>query len=362
MSVADDLLDQPGDDSPLSPSMVSSTASWFAAGVLLVMLAACLLAGWTPLGFSILTVFLFAGPHNWSEARYFLSRMPARWGRLMGFFALGIGGTIVLTGAFAALPAIGAAAGWEREDWLIAYATWNTVFMAWILTLVYLRSQQNPKRDWGWVYPVGFGLMALNWLWPQAWDLALVYIHPCIALWFLDRELGQKKPEWQPTYRACLCILPVLLGLLWWQLAASPNLPGEDALSMRLAPYYGPEHQAALNSRIAYHAGAGVLENISTHLLVSTHTFLEMLHYGVWLVAIPLVAWREEPWNLEHVPLARETSGWRWFVIGVLCLGGMAVLGFWAGFAANYPLTRDIYFTVAMLHVLAEVPFLLRLL
>ena len=44
--------------------------------------AAALLAGWLPLGFSIVTVFLFAGPHNWIEARYFLTRLPARWGRL----------------------------------------------------------------------------------------------------------------------------------------------------------------------------------------------------------------------------------------------------------------------------------------
>ena len=32
----------------------------------------------------------------------------------------------------------------------------------------------------------------------------------------------------------------------------------------------------------------------------------------------------------------------------------------WAFFLADYPLTRDVYFTVALLHVLAEVPFLLR--
>src|SRR5688500_13408242 len=109
MSVADDLFDKPADDAPLS----SSSALWFGVGVLGVMLAACMLAGWTPLGFSIVTVFLFAGPHNWSEARYFLSRMPGRWGRLMGFFALGIGGTIVLTVAFASIPFIATKLGWQ---------------------------------------------------------------------------------------------------------------------------------------------------------------------------------------------------------------------------------------------------------
>jgi len=33
----------------------------------------------------------------------------------------------------------------------------------------------------------------------------------------------------------------------------------------------------------------------------------------------------------------------------------------WFGFSANYTLTRDIYFTIAMAHVLAEAPFLLRM-
>ena len=41
-------------------------------------------------------------------------------------------------------------------------------------------------------------------------------------------------------------------------------------------------------------------------------------------------------------------------------LGGLVVLLLWGCFLADYPLTRDVYFTVALLHVLAEVPFLLR--
>jgi uncharacterized membrane protein YoaK (UPF0700 family) len=53
--------------------------------------------------------------------------------------------------------------------------------------------------------------------------------------------------------------------------------------------------------------------------------------------------------------------GWKLFVGGALTLGLLVVLGFWCGFLADYPLTRDVYFTVAMLHVLAEAPFLLRM-
>jgi hypothetical protein len=37
------------------------------------------------------------------------------------------------------------------------------------------------------------------------------------------------------------------------------------------------------------------------------------------------------------------------------------VVVLWVCFGLDYSTTRDIYFTVAMLHVLAEVPFLLRM-
>lgn len=319
---------------------------WLGGGIALLMAAAFALAGYAPLGFSIVTVFLFAGPHNWFEARYFLSRMPARWGRLAAYFTIGLGGVFVLTAAFASILPLGLAFGWSNEGWNIALASWNSALVLWIMALVYMRCQQNPKRDWGWVYPVGFALMALAWLAPRIWDLSLVYIHPFIAMWILDREIGNRRPEWQTTYRACLLCVPACIGLLYWRLAAEPNLPGRDVLSLM----------------IKNHAGDGIVSGISTHFLVAAHTFLEMLHYSVWLIAIPLVTWREEPWNLKQVPLARGESPWRWFVVGALVLGGIFVLGFWAGFLADYPQTRDFYFTVAMLHVLAEVPFLLRLL
>ena len=45
---------------------------------------------------------------------------------------------------------------------------------------------------------------------------------------------------------------------------------------------------------------------------------------------------------------------------GTVAYGGDESLCGWACFLADYPLTRDVYFTVAILHVLAEFPFLLR--
>ncbi len=52
--------------------------------------------------------------------------------------------------------------------------------------------------------------------------------------------------------------------------------------------------------------------------------------------------------------------GWRWAVTGLLVFGIGVMLVLWACFLADYATTRQVYFTVALLHVLAEAPFLLR--
>jgi hypothetical protein len=40
--------------------------------------AAAMISACAPIALSMAIVFLFAGPHNWIEFRYFLSRLPAR--------------------------------------------------------------------------------------------------------------------------------------------------------------------------------------------------------------------------------------------------------------------------------------------
>ncbi len=318
----------------------------FAGICVSVMLASCLLAGWTPIWFSIATVFLFAGPHNWLEARYMLSRMPGRWGPLRTYFLTGIGGVLLLSAGNAAVPYLVQWQGWSDSTWLMFIALWNTLLIFWITTLILLRSRQNPRRNWTWAVPLAFLLIALNWLMPIAWSLSLVYLHPLMALWFLDRELGKCYPAWQPAYRGCVALVPLCIAALWWNLGAAPNLPGNDALTLQ----------------ITRHAGDGVVSGLSTHFLVASHTFLEMLHYGVWILAIPLLSVRMVPWKLDNVPLAKRSPIWRPVLLGIIASGFAVVLLLWTAFLADYPVTRDIYFTVAMLHVLAEVPFLLRLL
>lgn len=318
----------------------------FVAAAVCVVLASGLLAGALPIGCSIVVVFLFAGPHNWLEARYMLSRMPARWGSLRPFFLTGLLGVPLLAGTAAAMPHFLSWRNASPETWLTGTAVWNACFAAWTLALIHLRSREKADRDWSLAMPIGLLVIAAGVMWPIAWSLLLVYLHPLLALVFLDREIARHRPTWLAMWRRVLLLVPVLLGALWWCLWSAPHLPGDDLLTMQ----------------ITNHSGASLLRGLSSHALVATHTFLEILHYGVWIIAIPLVSMRRVPWSLEGIPLVRRTSVWKRVVLLVLAVGLAAVFVLWVGFLVNYPLTRDIYFTVAMLHVLAEVPFLLRLL
>lgn len=321
----------------------ASAAGFILAGLLVACVAA-LLAGWMPLRFSIVTVFLFAGPHNWLEARYFLTRLPARWGKLGTYFTLSFTGILLLTAGFCALLYAAEAGLMSEEVWLPSYACLHTLLILWIATLAHLRSRVNPRREWGWVWPVAFLAIAAAWMAPTYWGLGLVYLHPLLAFWMLDRELKRSRPHWRPGLHFLLGCLPLFLGLIWWRLADAPPLPTSRSL----------------DARITDHAGANILPMLSSHLLVATHTFLEMLHYGVWIVAIPLIGLRSAPWRLEGVPLAWRGVAWRRGLAVFLGMGVFVMVVLWTGFLVDYPTTRTIYFAVAMLHVLAEFPFLLR--
>jgi hypothetical protein len=310
--------------------------------------AAAVLAGAVPLAFSIATVFLFAGPHNWLEARYVLGRLPARVGKLRGFFLLSAAGIVGLTAGYAAIPWL--IAQLPDPSWVGAvYAGWNTALLFWVAALVWMRSRTNPRFDGGWVWPTALLAASGVWLSPVALNVALVYLHPLLALVLLDRELKRSRPHWRRAYHVALLAIPMLLGVLWWHLHDAPDLQGTDPFTAGLAPV------------ITHHAGAGYLDGISTHFLVAAHTFLEMVHYGAWVVLIPLVGLRSRPWKLTTIPAARRDRSWARGVAVVLLCGLFVVVTLWVCFLLDYGTTRSVYFTVAMLHVLAEIPFLLRM-
>jgi len=329
------------------PQRATPTKVFFVVTVLCT-LAAAAFASWLPLQVSIVTLFLFAGPHNWFELRYFLMRLPVRFGRSRNFFLTAFAGLGVLTLTYVSLPFIYNAALWTEDAWSVIVASWNTALLFWLGLLVWLRSRQKRDVNWKWTIPVALALCSLNWLGPDMFSLAIVYVHPLIALWFLDRHLRRTRPAWSRAYRRCLWLLPLVLVVMIWRLSQTAPLADDNGLFWR----------------ITQHSGAAVLPQISSHVLVSVHLFLEMLHYGVWIVALPLIGRIASArfWEVRTVPVARHPNGFPRIVAGALLVAVVAVGVLWFGFSIDYPTTRDVYFTVAIAHVLAEAPFLLRML
>jgi hypothetical protein len=325
-----------------------SSTKLFVGTLLTCACLSALLASWVPLQFSIITVFLFAGPHNWFELRYFLMRLPVRFGRSRNFFMTAFAGIALLTISYLALPALYYAGFWSGKNWEDLIGVWNTLLVLWIAALVWLRGKNYRRGKWHaiatWGWPVSFALCSLNWLAPEIFSLAIVYLHPLVALWFLDRHLQRKRPQWLRAYRRCLAVVPLLGAVICLQLASTPALADDNGLAWR----------------ITQHSGAQIFPNVSSHLLVSLHVFLEMLHYGVWLVALPLIGASGPVWDVKTIPLFRHPRGFPILIVAMLVIGVLLMGLLWFGFVVDYSVTRDVYFAVAIAHVLAEVPLLLR--
>ena len=301
-----------------------------------------------PVALSVAIVFLFAGPHNYVEARYFLTRLPARMGRLKPFFLFSASGVILLTATFPLLARIPQWLHWTPTATVLLVGVWNTALVVWCTTLVSMRGSQAPRRDWAYAWPCGLAVLGISWLQPMLLPLVLVYLHPLMACWVLDREIAQRKPDWLKTYRNCLFVVPVLVvGLCFF---ITVGTFGESSVS------------PVVKQQISNHSGGFFFSESVGRRLISTHAFLELIHYGIWLIAIPVASGRVFSQPFQNIPLMKRSVGLRKLIQSTLIIAGVIVGALWIGFAADYSATRDIYFTVATLHVLAEVPFLLRLL
>lgn len=306
---------------------------------------AALVIGVAPLQMSIATIFLFAGVHNFMEFRYFAARMPLRWGRSKTYYSVGIAGVVILAAAYLSLYFASGNWLWSLDGWTSLTAVWNTAFVLWLAVMFYLRGRQRPRSDWSWAFPAAFLLAALAWVVPQYWSLSLVYIHPFVAMWFLERQIRRTKPEWLRAYHFCLASIPAFVIVLWFAFASSPNLPEDTNLFWR----------------IGQHAGSQILPGISSHFLVATHVFLESIHYFVWILLIPLIDRRAIPWKLSEIPLFANKRGYPKLVAAALAVSLLIVVALWGGFAIDYTTTRDVYFAFAIGHVLAEFPFLIKM-
>lgn len=307
-----------------------------------------LVAAFAPVQLSIAIVILFAGAHNWFELRYVLSRFPARFGKIRPFFIVAIAGVFLLAISFIILGYFGQYGLWSSaiNDLSLSrlYKVWNTAFVFWLLALISIRNKER-SNDYPLALPIAAALLAVNWISAPLFGLMLVYAHPLIGLLILRRETTLSKPQLQGVSNSLIVVSLVALTSLLLILCQSQNLNTTENLT----------------DKIARHAGALILPGVSSHLLVSVHVFLELVHYFVWIVAIPYVTLGSRIFSLAKIPLICRSSNWRPIVGSVLVTGVALVVLLQTAFTVDFSTARDIYFTIAILHVLAEFPVLLRL-
>jgi hypothetical protein len=332
--------------SSLNLKQTENSSFVFACTFILSAVLLAFIIGWQPLTLSIVTIFAFAGVHNFMEFRYFLARMPVRWGKSKLFYTAGFGGTLLLSVFYLSLYFNFGGWLWGANAYDILTATWNTFFILWLGLLFYLRGKQLPNSDWSWAFPITFLLAALAWIFPMYWALSMVYLHPFVAMWFLERQIRRTKKEWLKAYHFCLATIPFFVIILYFLLGKQPNLVETNPLF----------------AVITNHAGSNILPNISSHFLVATHVFLETIHYSVWIILIPIIDKRAIPWRLKDIPFYNREQGFPKLVFLGLLISLSLVLVLWIGFSFDYKFTRDVYFAFAMTHVLAEMPFLIKML
>lgn len=276
------------------------------------VVGAAALAAFVPVPLSIAAVFIFAGPHNWMEARYFASRLPVRLRKQRAFFLTAIAGVAILSATFSSVPV-------ERP-------LWHAALVCWALTLIRL-----GRRDaLAFAVPIGVAWAALAFAAPVYADLALVFLHPLAALWFVRRQIMKSRPHWRPQFRGMAFALPVLALCVVSARAGQP-----------------------LTSAVQFQSFVPLA---TSPALVALHAFLEMLHYGAWVVLLPAIGLANAPWSLRSIPLVRHRLGWPRLATAALVAGGALVVLLWILFALDFQTTRSIYFSIAIVHVLAEVP------
>lgn len=315
----------------------------FGLSTLALIVLSAFVAAAAPIQFSIGIVFLFAAPHNWMELRYCLSRLPSKLGPLKPFFATSFIGLALLFGSYIALVVCARTGMLDANFAVPLLMTWNVSLIAWCLWLAILRWRTSKARLVAVL--LAAVVLAASVSSPRWFSLVLVYAHPFIGLCVLDRELVRTRRSWLAIYRKCLLVIPaVVLGFLL-SFSGSESLPCNNLLE----------------KQIIRHAGSSVLPDVSSHLLVSLHTFLEMLHYGVWCVAIPVATRAISKWKVETAPALASKPTLQKVAALVMLLSTLAVVSFWTGFVVDFQATRDFYFTIAMVHVLGEIPFLMWL-
>ena len=96
-------------------------------------------------------------------------------------------------------------------------------------------------------------------------------------------------------------------------------------------------------------------------LFLAIHTYLELIHYIVWIGLLPLLGQLTQRGSLKVYPILKKSAGRLRAARLLLILGAALACLLWWGFTQDFEMTRDLYFRIAIFHVLVEFPFLMRL-
>jgi len=241
----------------------------FALVLLTLVASFAFLAGFTPMWFTLITVCTFGGPHHWMEFRYFLSKLPSRFGPLRPFFITAFSGAAILCLMEIGLMRLLALNQISMPNARTYLCIWNELLISWMFLLSLLRYRspsQNLKSSILSSSGPALAATAANLLSAQVFSLSVTYLHPLLGLWIFERELRRTRKDWVDTYHWCLLSIPVGLGLLiWW-------------LHDKAMPNTSQQMIASLNGNVI---GSQLFTDASTAMLLAVFGFLQMVHYGI---------------------------------------------------------------------------------
>ncbi len=321
------------------PLAMPSERQWFILACLMVVFLCALLAGLAPIWFTLAAFCVFSAPHNFVEFRYFLARLPSRLGPFRSFFVTSFTGlailffmqvtVITLTRMRVLLPA-------QLEPII---CVWNELLIIWVVALSVARYPQECSR----LLPANLCIAILasigNFCSPEIFNLCVSYVHALIGVWILDRELMRTRKDWVRPYRWCLLTVPLcIVFLIIWFYGQSSLVGSEMTLSQSIASL--------------------IFAPSISPLYLGLFAFLQMVHYGVWVFAMPIAAQSWKRWRLNRIAVMRNRQPLS-RVMSVVLMFGLASVGlFWIGFRVDFATTNQVYATVATLHILAEIPLL----
>jgi hypothetical protein len=310
-----------------------------------LIVASAGLAGYAPIAFTIITVCVFGAPHNFSEFRYFLSKLPSRLASLKTFFITAFCGTIILFSLELTLMFLGKIQV-EHHFRTIGWAIWNELILTWLVVLAHFRYKFDKSKSYEFMRsfaPAFVMATVANLMSPALFTYGLTYLHPMLSLWIFERELRRSNKQLLPVYHRSLFLIPLAVAGLCFALW---NSPADSAFGF------------TLNSFVDTARNTTTADRVPVKLLLAIFAFLQMIHYGIWCFGIPILSEGWKKWRLDRIAVLRDRTKGR-APLFIISIGGVLMVGaFWINFATNYEITNEVYLTLATFHVLAEIPFM----